>query len=162
GYRGALFMGATSGLVTAPCTAPVLGTLILPMISKQSVAQGSLLLAVFGLGMGMLFLVVGTYSGVLSSLPRSGSWMNIVTHALGIATLTVAAYFYGQAWTLRRWRGSRPSAAPAERSAVPGTTRGSRLDGPEILLAAFRQQKEPEAPAPDPGAPRPAPAFDLE
>jgi thiol:disulfide interchange protein DsbD len=29
GYRGALFMGATSGLVTAPCTAPVLGTLIL-------------------------------------------------------------------------------------------------------------------------------------
>ena len=158
GYRGALFMGATSGLVTAPCTAPVLGTLILPMISKQSVAQGSLLLAVFGLGMGMLFLVVGTYSGVLSSLPRSGSWMNVVKYALGIAILAVAAYFYWQAWTLLPWRGSRPQAAPT----VPSAAAPPPREAPEILRAALRQQKEPEAPAPDPSAPRPAPAFDLE
>lgn len=157
GYRGALFMGATSGLVTAPCTAPVLGTLILPMISNKSVAQGSLLLAVFGLGMGMLFLVVGTYSGVLSSLPRSGSWMNGVKYALGIAILAVAAYFYWQAWTLLPWRGSRPQAAPASPSAEAPV---DRREGIEVLAAAFHQHAEPEPS--DPGVPRQAPAFELE
>lgn len=157
GYRGALLMGATSGLVTAPCTAPVLGTLILPMISKQSVAQGSLLLAVFGLGMGMLFLVVGTYSGVLSSLPRSGSWMNGVKIVLGVAILAVAAYFYWQAWTLLPWRGSRPEATPAS-----ATMPAPSAPGAELLTAALRQRTEPGPPAPDAARLREAPAFDLE
>src|SRR5205814_9590790 len=112
GDTGALFMGATSGLVAAPCTAPVLGALILPMISKGSVGLGSLLLAVFGLGMGMLFLVVGTYSGILSSLPRSGSWMNAVKYVLGAAILLVAVYFYWRAWTMLPWRGTRPVETP--------------------------------------------------
>ena len=114
GYRGAVLMGATSGLVTAPCTAPVLGTLILPMISRQSVALGSTLLAVFGLGMGMLFLVVGTYSGVLSSLPRSGRWMQVVKVGLAVAILAVSGYFYYQAWRLFPYRGgARETGAAA-------------------------------------------------
>jgi thiol:disulfide interchange protein DsbD len=160
GYRGAFLMGATSGLVTAPCTAPVLGTLILPMISKQSVAQGSLLLAVFGLGMGMLFLVVGTYSGVLTSLPRSGSWMNGVKYVLGVAILAVAAYFYWQAWTLLPWRGSRPQMAPV----APSAAAPARSGTPEVLAAALRQDAESAtpAPAPAPEAPAQAPAFELE
>jgi len=160
GYRGAFFMGATSGLVTAPCTAPVLGTLILPMISKQSVAQGSLLLAVFGLGMGMLFLVVGTYSGVLTSLPRSGSWMNGVKYLLGIAILAVAVYFYWQAWTLLPWRAARPHPAPAP--AAEGVSPPQGDASPEILAAALRQRAEPDASASGPGTPRQAPEFDLE
>lgn len=113
GYKGAILMGATSGLVTAPCTAPVLGTLILPMISRQSVFLGSLLLAVFGLGMGMLFLLVGTYSGILSSLPRSGRWMNTVKLVLGVAILFVAAYFYYKAYNLLPLRASSSPAVAA-------------------------------------------------
>jgi cytochrome c biogenesis protein CcdA/peroxiredoxin len=112
GYKGAFFMGATSGLVTAPCTAPVLGAL-LPIIARQSVVLGSLLLAVFGLGMGMLFLVVGTYSGVLASLPRSGKWMSWVKIGLGSAILLVAAYFYYQAYLRLPFGGSRPATIGA-------------------------------------------------
>lgn len=143
GYRGAVLMGATSGLVTAPCTAPVLGTLIIPMISQRSVALGSLLLAVFGLGMGMLFLVVGTYSGVLASLPRSGRWMNAVKFALGAAILLVAGYYYYTAWQL-----------------LPGGSRtlSARPRTPEVLLAGIGSQRSPSA-APD--APSPSPAFEL-
>ena len=142
GYRGAVLMGATSGLVTAPCTAPVLGALILPMISGQSVALGSLLLAVFGLGMGMLFLVVGTYSGVLSSLPRSGRWMNTVKVVLGIAILGVAAFFFYKAWEMLPFR----AAAPA---------RTESRQEPRVVLAGSGALEAERPPA------RRAPAFEI-
>lgn len=127
GYRGAFLMGATSGLVTAPCTAPVLGTLIIPMISNRSVALGSMLLAVFGLGMGMLFLVVGTYSGVLSSLPRSGTWMNAVKYALGAAILLVAVFFFYKAWVMFPLRASGTQAARGP--VATDSAGGARLPG---------------------------------
>ncbi len=142
GYRGAFLMGATSGLVTAPCTAPVLGTLIIPMISNRSVALGSMLLAVFGLGMGMLFLVVGTYSGVLSSLPRSGTWMNAVKYALGAAILLVAVFFFYKAWVMFPLRASGPPAARGQVAADPvaaaglGGVRSGPAAAPRLVLAS--------------------------
>ena len=125
GYRGALLMGATSGLVTAPCTAPVLGTL-LSLVSSKSAALGSVLLAVFGLGMGMLFLVVGTYSGVLASMPKSGRWMNLVKTVLGVAILLVSAYYFYQAWLKLPFSLSRAGASQAQRSELSGKGRTAK------------------------------------
>ena len=119
GYKGAFLMGATSGLVTAPCTAPVLGVL-LAIAAGRSAAIGSLLLAVFGLGMGMLFLVVGTYASILASLPRSGRWMNVVKIGLGVVIIGVAMYFYYEAWQKLPAHGSAPSTEHAREAAFGG------------------------------------------
>lgn len=173
GYRGAFLMGATSGLVTAPCTAPVLGALILPMISRQSVFLGSLLLAVFGLGMGMLFLVVGTYSGILSSLPRSGRWMNTVKMALGASILLVAAYFYYQAYRLLPLRAatSPASTTSLQVRARAGSDLGARgvsraprgpSSMPPLLRASLENPEEPQSPRPPSPTRRRAPGFKLE
>ena len=93
GYVGALLMGAAAAFVTAPCSAPVLGTLLVMVGRTQNVAWGSFLLLVFALGLGLLLLVLGIFSGLLTSLPRPGGWMEWIKRGFGVAMLLVGAYF---------------------------------------------------------------------
>ena len=44
-------------------------------------------------GMGLLFIVIGTFSGAIAALPRSGGWMYILENIFGVAIITVALYF---------------------------------------------------------------------
>lgn len=101
GYLGSFVVGATSGLIMGPCTAPVLGVLLAFVAAQQNVVYGMVLLFVFSLGMGTLLIVLGTFSGVLSSLPRAGAWMVYVKKAFGIIMLGLGEYFLitaGQYW----------------------------------------------------------------
>jgi thiol:disulfide interchange protein DsbD len=97
GYAGALLVGLASGFVAAPCTAPVLGLLLLYVARTREVLWGGLLLLVFALGLGLLLLVLGIFSGLLASLPRAGRWMERVKLAFGAGMLLVAAYFFYEA-----------------------------------------------------------------
>ena len=100
GAIGAFFLGLTSGFVAAPCTAPVLGALLAYVATTQNVLFGGSLLFVFSLGLGTLLVLVGTFSGMLSSLPKSGAWMITVEKIFGLILLLVAEYFILQAGKL--------------------------------------------------------------
>ncbi len=93
GGRGAFFMGAASGFLAAPCTAPVLGVLLAYVASTQNVIFGGSLLFVFALGMGLLLAIVGTFSGIMASLPKSGAWMDKIKKSLGIVMILIGEYF---------------------------------------------------------------------
>ena len=93
GYLGALLVGAASGLVASPCTAPVLGVLLTYVGTQQNVVMGGLLLFSFSLGMGILLILVGTFSGLLAALPKSGYWMVTIKKVLRIAMLIIGEYF---------------------------------------------------------------------
>src|SRR5690606_9508955 len=85
GPTGAFLMGLVSGLISAPCTGPVLLSL-LAYIAKASaegggVAYGASLLFVYALGMGTLFFAVA----LGASLFRPGPWMEHVKSVFGIA-----------------------------------------------------------------------------
>src|SRR6185369_12323624 len=72
GMPGAFLLGATSGLVASPCTSPVLfGLLTFVATTKQVMYGGSLMFA-FSLGMGILLIVAGTFSGLAAQLPKPG------------------------------------------------------------------------------------------
>lgn len=101
GYLPNFLMGLTFGLVASPCTAPVLGAVLLYVGQTGSVVMGSSLLFVFALGMGSFLLLIGTFSGFLSLLPKSGDWMNRVKKIMGFLLLFMAGYFVfhaGQLW----------------------------------------------------------------
>jgi thiol:disulfide interchange protein DsbD len=51
------------------------------------------MLFLFALGMGFLLIIVGTFTGVLSSLPRSGAWMEKVKKGFGFLMLAIGEYF---------------------------------------------------------------------
>ena len=83
-----------------PCTAPVLGALLLYVGTRQNVPFGASLLFVFALGMGTLLLLAGTFAGFLAGLPRSGRWMEAVRKGFGVFLILVGEYFLVEAGKL--------------------------------------------------------------
>ena len=100
GIAGAFGIGLTSGLVVGPCTAPVLGALLVYVGAKQNVLFGTSLLFVFALGMGSLLLVIGTFTGLLANLPKSGRWTEVVKKVFGFLLILVGEYFLLEAGKL--------------------------------------------------------------
>jgi cytochrome c-type biogenesis protein len=93
GFLGAFFMGMVSGLVIGPCTAPVLGGLFAFVAAKQNLLFGVSLMFFFAMGMGVLFIVIGTFSTTLSSLPKAGKWMEKIKKIFGLILLGAGEYF---------------------------------------------------------------------
>jgi thiol:disulfide interchange protein DsbD len=101
GVVGAFLVGAASGLVASPCTSPVLFGLLTYVATTHSVLYGGALLFAFSMGMGILLIVIGTFSGLAAALPKPGSWMVAAKKALGLLMLGLAEYYLikaGQAW----------------------------------------------------------------
>ena len=92
GVLGSFLVGVVSGLVVGPCTAPVLATLLSYVAARQNVILGMSLLFVFSLGMGTLLILLGTFAGLLSSLPKSGAWMKRISHLAGWILLAMGEY----------------------------------------------------------------------
>ncbi|MDO9585884.1 MAG: cytochrome c biogenesis protein CcdA [Syntrophales bacterium] len=90
---GSFIVGAASGLVVGPCTAPVLAVLLSYVAARQNVVLGMSLLFVFSLGMGTLLVVLGTFAGFISSLPKSGKWMVRINRLSGWILLAAGEYF---------------------------------------------------------------------
>lgn len=95
-----LLFGMASGLVVGPCTAPVLGTLLLYVASKQNIMHGVSLMFVFAYGVGASLILVGTFSGLLAVLPRSGKWLVRVKQFCGFVLIAAAEYFLVKAGML--------------------------------------------------------------
>ncbi len=93
GLWGALVMGAMSGLVAAPCGAPVMASVLTWVATTGSAVLGFIYLFVFSLGMCTLLVVVGLTSGASARLPRSGAWMLWVKRVFAIAMIGVAEYY---------------------------------------------------------------------
>lgn len=93
GVVGALLMGIVTGLVASPCVGPVVVVLLTWVAQIGSIAYGFLLLFVFALGLGMLFLVIGTFAGALNALPQAGQWMDTIKHVFGVILLGMGIFY---------------------------------------------------------------------
>jgi cytochrome c-type biogenesis protein len=92
-YSGALLMGAMSGLVAAPCSAPVMAAVLTWVSTTKSATLGFLYLFVFSLGMCSILVAVGLSSGALARLPRAGMWMVWVKRVFALLMIGVAEYY---------------------------------------------------------------------
>jgi len=92
-FTGAFVMGAVSGLVAAPCGAPIMAAVLTWVTTTQSGLLGFLYLFVFSIGMCALLVLVGVSSGALARLPRSGAWMSWIKRGFGVVMLGVAEYY---------------------------------------------------------------------
>ena len=100
-YPAVFLLGATSGLVAAPCGAPAFAAVLTWVATTRSAVLGFIYLFVFSLGMTALLVVVGLFSGSLKSLPRAGAWMAWIKKAAGVVLLLMAEYYFvkaGQVW----------------------------------------------------------------
>jgi len=93
GWAGALVLGLLAGVLFAPCVGPVLVTLLAHIARERDLMLGVLLMADYALGMGMLFLVLGTFSGAVARRPRGGNWLEGVEVALGCLLIAMSLFY---------------------------------------------------------------------
>jgi thiol:disulfide interchange protein DsbD len=96
-HKGGIFsvfiLGMFSALALVPCTFPVLGTIVSLIALKHSIIYGGSALFLFALGYGIILLVLGTFTSLLTRLPKAGDWLIIVKRVLGGVLILTAVYF---------------------------------------------------------------------
>lgn len=100
-YPAVFLLGATSGIVAAPCGAPAFAAVLTWVATTHSAVLGFIYLFVFSLGMTAVLVIVGIFSGTLALVPRPGSWMIWIKRAAGVVLLLMAEYYFvkaGQVW----------------------------------------------------------------
>ncbi len=100
GLLPAFLLGLASGLIAAPCTAAILAVLLAYVGTSQNIIFGGSLLFVYALGMGMVFLIAGTFTGALTSLISSENASKNVKRVFGILLFLFSQYFFIQAGRL--------------------------------------------------------------
>ena len=109
GYRGAYVLGLVCGIVAAPCVGPFLFGLLGWIATTRSVALGSAAMAMYGLGLGTLFFVVGAFA---VNLPKAGAWMMGIKWVGGVCLSYMALAYIRDAMpkeTLHKWVHPGPS-----------------------------------------------------
>jgi len=84
--------GIISGTVASPCLTPPVAILLTLVAKRGNPALGIAALFAFALGMGVLLMVIGTFSSSLALLPRAGQWMEWVKKFFGFVMLAMCAY----------------------------------------------------------------------
>ena len=100
GFLGSFLIGAVSGFVIGPCTAPVMAVLLGYVATQTNLLFGMSLLFVFAFGMGTLLIILGTFAGVVAALPQSGKWMAKIKFIFGLILIGAAEYFLYTAGSL--------------------------------------------------------------
>ena len=93
GITSSFLVGAASGLVMGPCTAPALAVILGYAATRQNLVFASSLMFVFAVGMGTVLILLGTFTGLLAGIPRSGPWMVRVSRVFGWILIGTGEYF---------------------------------------------------------------------
>jgi len=93
GVIASFVLGGVSALVLSPCVGPVVATLLMYVATTGNALAGASLLFVFGLGMGAPLVAIGTFSGAIGKLPKSGAWMVEVKKLFGVLLLAFGVSF---------------------------------------------------------------------
>lgn len=93
GLVGAGFMGMVMGAIAAPCVGPFLIALIAFIATRRSVLLGGVSFFVTGLGLGLPYVFLGTFTGLINRFPRGGAWLIWVKRLLGLALAGLILYF---------------------------------------------------------------------
>ncbi len=85
--------GLVVGVFAAPCIGPPVIALLTLVSSKADPVFGFWVFFTLSLGLGFPYLILGTFSGMLKKIPRSGAWLVWVERIFGVI-LSAAGLFY--------------------------------------------------------------------
>jgi thiol:disulfide interchange protein DsbD len=103
GLLGIFFMAATLALVSFSCTGPIIGTLLVQAASTGQLLGPAVGMFGFALALALPFTLLSLFPGWLSSLPKSGSWLNSVKVVLGFLELALALKFLSNVDLAYHW-----------------------------------------------------------
>jgi thioredoxin:protein disulfide reductase len=95
GYLGTLILGMVTGIVAIPCIGPFAATILALAVQTASIIKGFLLLFSFSIGLGLIFVAVGTFSSLIANIPKPGVWMVTLKKFLGLLIISISVYYIG-------------------------------------------------------------------
>lgn len=93
GLIGLFVSGLVVGIFAAPCVGPPVIALLAVVGAKGDPVFGFWTFFILSVGLGLPYLILGTFSGLLKKIPRSGPWLVWVERIFAVV-LTAAALFY--------------------------------------------------------------------
>lgn len=98
GYIGHFLSGLLVGIFAAPCIGPPIIALLAFVGAQGSPVFGFFAFFVMALGLGLPYLILGTFSGLLTKMPKSGVWMIWVKKVFGVVLVGVALFYLALAF----------------------------------------------------------------
>ncbi len=93
GYTGTFLAGAVTGIVAVPCIGPFVISVITFTATQANIIKGFFIMFSFSMGLSLLFVVIGTFSSILASIPKPGTWMIILKKIFGLILFGVFLYY---------------------------------------------------------------------
>ena len=104
GLLSIFFMATTLVLVSFSCTGPIIGLLLVDMVTSGSVIAPTVGMFGFALALAAPFTLFAMFPTWLKSAPKSGNWMNVIKVVLGLVELAFALKFLSVADLAYGWR----------------------------------------------------------
>ncbi|MBR1755590.1 MAG: thioredoxin family protein [Bacteroidaceae bacterium] len=104
GLLSIFFMAATLVLVSFSCTGPIIGLLLVDMVTSGSVIAPTIGMLGFAVALAAPFTLFAMFPTWLKSAPKSGNWMNVIKVVLGLVELAFALKFLSVADLAYGWR----------------------------------------------------------
>lgn len=140
GYFSSFAMGLAAGVVASPCIGPVLVSVLAYIAQTQDKALGLILLFSFAMGMGVLFVALGTSSSLLQKVPKAGAWMDTVKFVFGTTMIGMAIYYIAPVypdWAVRAIIGLSVVLIASAYGAFAPATSGASQVKKGAAVAAF-------------------------
>lgn len=93
GLVGAFVTGALAGIIASPCVGPAVAAVLAYVAQSGKPIFGFFTLFAFGMGLGTLFILIGTFYGEINSRLKPGKWLGYVKYALAALILFGAFLF---------------------------------------------------------------------
>jgi thiol:disulfide interchange protein len=103
GKLGLFFMAATLALVSFSCTGPIIGYLLVQAATNGALLGPAIGMLGFSFALAIPFALFALFPTWLSSLPKSGGWLNSVKVTLGFLELALSLKFLSNVDLAYHW-----------------------------------------------------------
>ena len=93
GGIGIFLSGLFVGIFAAPCIGPPIVALLTLVGQSANPVSGFFIFFILALGLGLPYLILGTFSGLIAKLPKSGEWLVWVKKVFGVVLLGLALFY---------------------------------------------------------------------
>lgn len=97
GYIGLFFSGLVVGIFAAPCIGPPIIALLAFVGTQGDPFFGFWAFFILSMGLGLPYLILGTFTGLIQKMPKSGEWMIWVKKVFGVILIGLALFYVGLA-----------------------------------------------------------------
>jgi|GEM_PF-340080 len=93
GLIGAFIAGSLGGIIASPCVGPAVAAVLAYVAQSGKPTFGFFTLFAFGMGLGTLFILIGTFYGEINSRLKPGKWLGYTKYVLAALILAGAFLF---------------------------------------------------------------------